>query len=195
MNEYQKIHTENNVDLFSPFTSGVHAKSITDSYTRRGDCCREYAWAVPTDEAIQKIVEYSPVVELGAGTGYWAHLVSQAGGDILRYDKAQPLDNVDWGYTKAWCGLRLGGPSKAKKHSDRTLLLVWPPYDNPFAADCLKAYKGSTVIFVGEGEGGCTGDDEFFEILQSSYIKIEEVGIPQWGGIHDYMSIHKRRVG
>jgi hypothetical protein len=40
-----------------------------------------YGWAIPTDEAIAALVELSPLVEIGAGRGYWAHLLRQAGAD------------------------------------------------------------------------------------------------------------------
>ena len=37
---------------------------------RRAGLTAKYAWAVPTDEAIDAVVALSPLVEIGAGTGY-----------------------------------------------------------------------------------------------------------------------------
>jgi len=62
------------------------------------------------------------------------------------------------------------------------------------AAECLIAYKGQTVIFVGEGWGGCTGDDLFHDHLSSDFEKVEDYyDLPQWEGIHDYLAVYKRR--
>eukprot|EP00897_Mesotaenium_endlicherianum_P009382 jgi/Mesen1/8472/ME000478S07970 len=54
---------------------------------------RIYSWAVPTGEAIDAIVKSAPggVLEIGAGTGYWAHLLRQRGVQVAAYD-LQPLD-------------------------------------------------------------------------------------------------------
>ena len=54
--------------------------------------CRMYAFAVPTAEAIAVLKRHCPLVEVGAGTGYWASLVRQAGGDVTALD-SQPPDS------------------------------------------------------------------------------------------------------
>eukprot|EP00854_Cymbomonas_tetramitiformis_P003077 gene3077-3908_t len=43
-------------------------------------------FAVPNAEAIATMVKYSPLVELGAGTAYWAELARSAGASITTYD-------------------------------------------------------------------------------------------------------------
>ena len=60
------------------------------------------------------------------------------------------------------------------------------------AADCLKYYQGDTVLYVGEGCGGCTGDDNFHERLEDEFELIEEMEIPQWNGIHDWLYHYSR---
>jgi protein-L-isoaspartate O-methyltransferase len=43
---------------------------------------------VPNEEAIRQIAVLSPIVEVGAGLGYWASLIAKAGADIVAYDNA-----------------------------------------------------------------------------------------------------------
>jgi hypothetical protein len=38
-----------------------------------------YAWAIPSHLALEALSRYSPLIELGAGTGYWAFCVRQIG--------------------------------------------------------------------------------------------------------------------
>lgn len=45
-----------------------------------------YAWAIPDDRALRILEEFSPVIEIGAGRGYWAHLLRERGVDTLAYD-------------------------------------------------------------------------------------------------------------
>lgn len=47
-----------------------------------------FSWAIPDERAIRILHHFSPVVEIGAGDGYWAGLVEAAGGDVLAFDIA-----------------------------------------------------------------------------------------------------------
>jgi hypothetical protein len=147
---------------------------------------REYAYAIPTQEALEEIAAHGPVVEIGAGSGYWAMLLSQLT-DVVAYDTGA------WRFTKKWFEVNRGGPKKVRDHHDRTLFLCWPPYNTPMAVKTLKLYRGDIVAFVGEGNGGCTAGDDFFEQLEREWSEVQTVWIPQWNHIHDYLSIWKRR--
>ena len=73
------------------------------------------------------------------------------------------------------------------------LFLCWPPYDDPMASNCLKAYKGNTLIFIGESKGGCTANYEFFRMLVDEWEQIEDIYIPHWPTIYDSMSVYHRK--
>ena len=141
-----------------------------------------WAWAVPSDEAIGRLVRYSPIVEIGAGRGYWARLASEAGADVVAYDSIPPK--------RRFFPVRRGGSNMARYHADRALFLCWPPYASPMASKCLANYAGSTVIFVGEG---CTGSSHFHDTLQRRWEIVEAIHIPQWFGLHDRMYVFRRR--
>ena len=51
---------------------------------------QKYAWAIPNDDALMEIAKCTPLIEIGAGTGYWAWLLRQLGVDILAFDKNPP---------------------------------------------------------------------------------------------------------
>ena len=160
---------------------------------KRDPLVREFAWAVPSDEAIAAIAELSPIIEVGAGTGYWAMLLQQAGADVLAFDIAPPdKSSNSYRHTKTWFPVQQGDASVAALHPDRTLMLCWPNYSDSFAFDCLSAYQGDRLVFIGEGNGGCTGSEEFFVLLAAEWTLQSEVMLPQWAGIHDYLSIYHR---
>lgn len=153
---------------------------------QREDLVEEYAWAIPTREAIETILEYGPVVEVGAGSGYWAWCIDQLGGVVAATDADPPESTY-----------RHVAPYDARRRvnamipgeMDMALLLVWPPYDDPMAADCLEAYPGDTVIYVGEGRGGCTADDRFHQRLHQDWHLAETVPIPTYLGLHDRLEV------
>lgn len=165
-----------------------------ESLKHRQDFVKTYAWAIPNHEAIETICKYSPIVEIGAGAGYWAMLLQEAGCDIVAYDIAlEPGKNFYIGREEKYFPVQEGGEEKVGEHQDRTLFLCWPPYAEPMAYDALSQYIGKTVIFIGEGHGGCTGCDDFFELLESDFDLIETVDIPQFYGIHDSLYVYERK--
>ncbi len=183
-------HSAGADDCFSTFE--ITSKSIRDY---RAPMVQRYSWAIPCEEALQVLVALSPVVEMGAGTGYWTHLLRERGVDVVAYDQMPPDGSDSNGFHRGatpWTSVLIGSPQMLEGHAHRTLLLCWPPMTD-MAAECLRVYRGSTVVYVGEGNGGCTGDDVFHEALGRNFVQKQEVCIPQWGGIHDYMTVWSRR--
>lgn len=190
------------------------------AYGIRNEYTRTHSWAVPNDQALEAIAAASPdgLVDMGAGTGYWSMLLRERGVTVRPYD-IRPGHN-HWA-SGVWLPMSRGGPSKlVGKLSDYgTLLLVWPPYKSPMAARSLANFRGHTLCYVGEGSGGCTADWRFFYELgedpiaftdncpvcgrretfecdhageRTGWHKDVTVDIPQWPGMHDYLTIYRR---
>jgi hypothetical protein len=162
----------------------------TKAVTERDYLTHYYGWPIPTEEAIMKAVDLAPIVEVGAGGGYWASLIREADGDVIAYDIATAgKSDYSW---KAWTEVEQGDEYKASDHPDRTLFMSWPLGSNLFAEWVLEAYNGDDVIYVGEHEGGSCATTGFFAMLQRDFNLVEEVDIPRYFGYHDYMSIWSR---
>lgn len=158
----------------------------------RGALARRWSWAIPSDEAIAKIVAFAPrIVEVGAGGGLWAKLLREAGADVIAYDAA-PGDNeqVECLHTD----VLQGTAEVAAQHPDRALMLCWPPYDTDMAVEALAAYQGDRLIYIGEGFGGCTANDAFFQRLDNEWHEEEWFSIPQYECINDYLALYTRVV-
>ena len=197
-------------DYDRDFVSGRFAMA----FEVRNDACERYSFAVTGEEALDLIASYGPVVEIGAGTGYWAKMLRARDCDVIAYDKMEdrwrhwfPGGTVDT--------VLVGDTDKAAAHADRTLLLVWPPYEDPMAFDAVTAYTeagGQRVIYIGEGSGGCTANDDFFTLMDKEcYIRwddethdcathppsvwqeVKSIAVPQWDGIHDYLTVFERK--
>lgn len=138
------------------------------------------------------INKYGPIIEIGAGLGYWASLLE----DVVAFDTFAEDDMHYLGgdRTGSWFDVQEGGKEKLDLHPNRTLLLCWPPYDTPMGGDVLRAYRGDVLIHVGEWEGGCTGGAGYWEQIHDEWEDIATVDIPQWYGINDYLTVFKRKV-
>lgn len=166
----------------------MKTSDILRSYEERDRAIKNISYAIPCNEAIECLVSLSPIVEIGAGTGYWASLIAKAGGDIICYDDYS-LSAIEHGkYYK----VNMGDPEAVKLHSDRTLFLCWTQYDTNMAYQSLFHYTGHSLCLISEGYGGCCGNDAFFENLEENWKQVNRIEIPQWSGIHDYLAIYKR---
>lgn len=154
---------------------------------RRMVLTKKYAWAIPNDTALSAIRSQTPLIEIGAGKGYWASLLDV---DIICYDIAP--DGNRWCDPGYYYPVAKGGPEQILAHPDRTLMLCWPPYNNSMASECLKVYTGNVLIYIGEGGGGCTGDSDFWNLIQESWEEEDYLVLPQWCGLHDGLYIFKR---
>jgi SAM-dependent methyltransferase len=159
-------------------------------YNFREQLVRKYAWAIPDDEAIKELVKLSPIFEVGAGNGYWAKLIAEAGGTVICYDICVPEET--------YFPVYLGGSEVVSKigvdYDNCTLFLCWPPYNDSMASDCLKLYTGNKLVYIGEGYDGCTGDKMFHRILDKDWQLTKVIQLTQWQNIHDVMYIHERIV-
>jgi hypothetical protein len=170
-----------------------HSSDYKTEY--RKPLVKKYAWAIPNEKALQTIATYEPIIEIGAGTGYWAYLLQQMGVDLIPYDIAPPKkwDNRWFGSDYQWTTIKRKGPQAVRTHPHRTLMLCWPPYDGHMAYEALSLTKATHVIYIGEGWGGCCADDTFFEYLKEHFDLKEEISIPQWDCISDSLAVYKRK--
>lgn len=179
-----------------------------EQWEKRAPCYRKYAYAIPDPDSLAFVAKHlgPRAIEIGAGTGYWAWMLSQMGIDILAFDRTPP-DKVPNGYftprdekkpktlVKTWFEVATGEVDALTLHPDRTLFLCWPPYGDSLADECLQAYQGNRFVFIGECGGGCTGDDAFFERLGKEWEEVASHAIVQWSCINDYIAVYERKRG
>ena len=116
-------------------------------------------------------------------------LLAERGVDIVAYD-------IEPGHSSfhahdPWFPVVKDDHTRVADHQERTLFLCWP-YMDDMAYQALGLYQGQTVIYIGEGRGGCCANDEFFSTLADDWEAVEEVEIPQWWGVHDYLTVYRR---
>lgn len=164
-------------------------KLTMERYVLRQALVAKYAWGIPSDAAIELLLRYSPLVEMGAGTGYWAGLIRSAGGDVLAYDRYPPPDRRNRWHAgqPTWSEVQPGGVKRLRLHPDRTLFLCWPPDDEPMGIESLTAYPGRTVVFAGETGAGSDLAREL-----DRWDLVETLDIPQWEGIRDRLFVLRR---
>lgn len=151
-----------------------------------------YGFAVPCREAIDAIAAHGPVLEVGAGSGMWSRILSHHV-DVVATDIAVG-QNAYRQAVGVWHPVSQAAAVEAvAAHQRRTVLMVWPSYNEGWAADVAESMAVGTVLaYVGEGAGGCTGDERFHDMLAQRFTEIADVYLPQFDGIHDYLSVLRK---
>eukprot|EP00977_Amphora_coffeiformis_P010506 scaffold2476_cov193-Amphora_coffeaeformis.AAC.1 len=157
------------------------------------DSCRDflthlYAYAtIPktTRDEIQGFVGQERVVEIGAGSGYFASLLSRQRVSIDPFDSRPGELNDYHGSTPTFLPMYAGDGAKviAQQHQPFVLLLCYPPPDTPMAVDTLRQFLkrgGNRFIHVGEFKG-LTGNAAFERTLILEFICTRRFACPTWG--------------
>lgn len=157
---------------------------------------RNYAYAIPNRKAIETLVAWSPIVELGAGTGYWAKLIHDAGGRITAFDKHPPPDIVNpYKFIRRHFPVNEGGEEILQSYREieqHTLFLCWPPHGTSFAWEAIRSFRGRRLAYIGSGPGGCTADDDFHQELERGWRLENRLEIPQWPEMGDALFLYCR---
>src|SRR5262245_15050863 len=171
---------------------------LLDLPERRRELASLFAWAIPTDEAIALLARHGPLVECGAGMGYWSALLRARGANVVAYDSAPPGRKTANDYhrraRRPWSEVRRApSAAAARRHTDRTLLLCWPPLDDDRASyAALRAYRGDLVIYVGEPDEGATGSVRFHRELRLNWTLVETLDLPNWPRLRDRVMVYRR---
>ncbi|KAF0690340.1 Aste57867_18271 [Aphanomyces stellatus] len=181
--------------------------------TCKTPCDAVYAKAIPHPTAIKTIAKYGPIVEMGAGNGYWQSVLqaSKVKVDVVAFDPAATAkwaanddddengdddddDVAQSGGPPSWSTVYEGAADVLGNAAlkGRTLLLCTPP-PTSFARDCLRHYKGKTLLHVGEWHG-TTGDRQFECDVMKSFDLKERVALPNWGDTAYELTVWTRRT-
>ncbi len=162
----------------------------------RADLVMKYAFTIPYHELIVEIASRGPIVEIGAGSGYWAWMLSQAGADVMAVDKYSPDEVSPWDFMSAnrwyddtWYYVDEGEARSAGAYPERNLFLAWPMFSHPMALDALNSYEaagGKTVIFL--GDASMAGDENFHQKL-NSFPSVTRIPCMGWPGLREELVI------
>jgi hypothetical protein len=179
---------------------------------RRRELAALFSWAIPGEGALAVLALHAPLLECGAGTGYWAALLRARGVDVLASDLAPPGrpaarepggtagrapgNKYHHSRRRPWTEIATAsaaGAVRGARTSGRTLFLCWPPFDDDSAShDALRAYHGDTFIYAGGGPGGPTGTVRFHRELALNWQPAEQVALPNWPGLRDRLVVYRR---
>lgn len=159
----------------------------------------KFGFTIPTPEAIEALRPYAPLLEVGAGSGYWSYELRKAGIDVVATDPGtgnySPDGDRQGHWSDHWTDVEvLTAEAAIAKYPERNLLTIWPDIVAPWSGDMLAKFTGKFVCYLGEGNGGFTGTDKFHEILNGQYRDVLTVDVPQFHGLQGRLTMYERTV-
>jgi hypothetical protein len=136
-----------------PFDVALQALGDSPDDDARLELAQRYSYVIPDAQSLAILGSLGPIVEIGAGTGYWASKLIAQGVDVVAFDQAPPDGEAPNRYhepTPTWTAVVRGDQTALRDYADRTLFLCWPPRFSSLG-DCLTYYEGSTVACIGDG--------------------------------------------
>ena len=73
----------------------------------------------------------------------------------------------------------------------QTLFLCYPPPGEPMAYDCLAAFRGNCIVYVGEWHG-LTADNRFEQCLASNFELVKRIALPNFANQASEMTVWNR---
>jgi hypothetical protein len=117
------------------------------------ELAQRYAYVLPNHASLAMLADLGPLVEIGAGTGYWAQRLRALGVDVVALDQAPPDGDIANRYhapTPTWGEVLRGDHTALSAYAERALFLCWPPLFSPLG-ECLSFYNGKTIAVIGDG--------------------------------------------
>jgi len=176
-------------------------------YKKRRKYTQQFSWVALTVNNIEIIANEvrDEAIELMSGACCLPHALTKVG--------AHTSANIDSNFDSPYdCDMnqKYQNQLKDKKvliDSDpldvdlteyRTIILSWVSYGSTIGTEILKkwitqAVQGDRLLVIGEGMGGCTADDTFFEsildLIDADVVKTHQKRLDNWFGIHDHLTV------
>jgi hypothetical protein len=173
-----------------------------DNWGFRWHYTHRFSWSVPSPRALKMIRDFSAngIVEIGAGTGYWASVLRQMGVDVVAYDRFPIGEKNKWHRyaEKMWSDVLRGFATSAAKHPDRTLMLCWPPTGSwrkrtSVSDQALGYFQGDQLIYIGQRAGGVTGSPKFHRMLAQDWELVGKLRLLNFKRMQDGLYLYRRK--
>ena len=178
--------------------NNINKWSLRDKFIKQmGFSLISLDWIAP----LSKWIGSRKCLEIMSGTGSLSFALKQQGIDIKATDDFSWDGQNNWNQSKNyWTDIEnIDAIEAVKKYAkDVNVIIMSWPYMDDIAYKVLQTMREINpfckMIFIGEGCGGCTASDEFFDNI----IEIEDESFndaikeyKQWWGIHDYPQLVK----
>lgn len=165
---------------------------IAKSAMLREQYVNQFGFALVTEELLDEInslIDGKRVIEIGCGAGWFAKCYRE------RFPDAQyeTLDSGEWCWESQHVELDHTVDYATFDYSNYEVVISsWPNMDEEAIEEVLKGLpSGCLFVHCGESNGGCTGTDEMFDLLDERFEhKHHFINSITFAGLHDAWDLY-----
>lgn len=187
----------------------MHPRDFQALFAERNRFVREFGFAVPTRAALDWLCRFSPLLEVGAGTGAWARLLAQRGADIVATDPkigGFMHGGATWYWDKTYHPvLPLAGKTAVRRWPERNVFCSWPTLGETWLRQAARAMRPGRTLFVVREEA--TADERTWEYIEHHFEPIalaapepeaewidNTLELPNWYFVHDRLEAWRKKT-
>ena len=161
----------------------------------RAEFAKTFSWVrILNIVFIYEIISFAnkdEILSIASGNCFIERIIEVLGGIITSSDPM--ISHCDFNaFHKNF--QKLDAVEAVKQNPTNVLFICWPSYQNPYAYEALKEFKGNKFIYIGEDKYGCCGSPLFFNLLNDEWELKKQIEIECWYTIHDRMEFYERKI-
>lgn len=158
----------------------------------------EYSYAVPSERALAALAHFA-IVDVGAGTGYWARALRERGVTTRAFDAFLGPDNEYHRRYPTWTDVHCADAAHvdltAHEEDPVAVLVCYAPPDSTMLGDVVRRFEPRTqdrLALVGEWRGD-TASADCLAALLDAYCLDQRISLPNWGDTSAELTLWKSR--
>jgi len=189
------------------------ARSAMDStliQAERDRFLSEFSFAVPTREALDRICQFSPLLEIGAGSGAWAKLLAMRGADIIATDPGGEMfvgfhqgdQPRRWHWETFYYPVQpLQGKTAVRRWLNRNVFCSWPSLQRRWLRQAARGMLRGRVLLVVREDA--TADQRTWNYVEYHFKPLGEerdgwvdnsIELPTWHFMHDHLEVWQKKT-
>jgi hypothetical protein len=169
---------------------GASAKRMGDFFTMRTEqAVPEFGFSIPCREVLDALYLHQPILEVGAGTGYWTALMRKYKIDVIGTD---PNLQGWWTSTGRYDPeqVKLQAKTAIRRWPQRTVFCSWPSYEETWFHQALQAMRiGQRLVLI---EEDACADDKTWAYRDRRFESLTDISVPAWPGMNDRCAVWRK---
>lgn len=201
--------TPNNSSLHNPvldiFTEKLEWEDGGWVHESNQNLLIQYPEYIPSNEAIKYLRDSGDILEIGAGDGYWSHVINQNGGNSIATDIYSPIQENDINVNSYPVSITLNNCKETVweniQEDKHTIISDYPNHDILFChpeglswtEEVLDLIKPSQkLILISSWYPGPNATPLFFKKLIDNWTLQNQIPIHTWNTSHASMYVFKK---
>jgi SAM-dependent methyltransferase len=162
--------------------------SILDK-TRDYRMVPEFGFSIPCAEVLGALWKLQPIVEVGAGSGYWTALMRHIGIEVVGTDP----DDHGFKFTTGKYDpdqARYTAAEAVMRWPEHTVFCSWPSYKEDWFRKAMEQMRSGQYMVLIREDACC--DEDTWDWVSESFDQIEYIPIPAWPGMNDHCGVWRK---